>query len=139
MYNRVGIMGRLAQDPEMRRMQGGAPMVTFTLAVDRDFKDKNTGERMTDWIDCVAWRRTGEFVQQYFRKGRMALVEGRLQVRDWVDRDGHKRRSTEVLVDEIYFCGDPPKREEHRSGYAAAPPAPQGYQDLNDDDGQLPF
>lgn len=139
MYNRVGIMGRLAQDPEMRRTNGGAAVVTFTLAVDRDYKTRDTGERETDWIDCVAWRKTGEFVQQYFRKGRMALVEGKLQVRNWVDRDGHKRRSTEVLVDDIYFCGDPPKREDSRSSYAAAPAPTYGKYEELDSKEELPF
>lgn len=110
MYNRVGIMGRLAQAPEVRRTQGGATMVTFTLAVDRDYKSQSSGERETDWIDCVAWRKTGEFVSRYFTKGRMALVEGRLQVRKWKDNNGNQRRTTEVVVDEIYFADSPPSR-----------------------------
>lgn len=110
MYNRVGIMGRLAQDPEVRRTQGGATMVTFTLAVDRDYKSQSSGERETDWIDCVAWRKTGEFISRYFTKGRMALVEGRLQVRKWTDNNGNPRRSTEVVVDDIYFADSPPSR-----------------------------
>lgn len=108
MYNRVGIMGRFAQDPELRHAQNGAAMVTFTLAVDRDYKDRDSGDRATDWIDCVAWRRTGEFIKQYFTKGRMALVEGRIQVRNWTDNNGSKRKSTEVVVDEIYFADSPP-------------------------------
>ena len=101
-------MGRFAQDPELRHAQNGAAMVTFTLAVDRDYKDRDSGDRATDWIDCVAWRRTGEFIKQYFTKGRMALVEGRIQVRNWIDNNGSKRKSTEIVVDEIYFADSPP-------------------------------
>ena len=139
MYNRVGIMGRLAQDPELRRTQGGATMVTFTLAVDRDYKAQGTGERETDWIDCVAWRKTGEFVSRYFTKGRMALVEGRLQVRKWTDNNGNSRRSTEVVVDEIYFADSPPSRTSAAPQQAPhEPQAPSEFVPLPDD-GQLPF
>lgn len=135
MYNRVGIMGRFAQDPELRHTQSGAAMVTFTLAVDRDYKDKDSGERTTDWIDCIAWRKTGEFVKQYFTKGRMALVEGRIQVRHWTDKDGNKRKSTEVAVDEIYFADSPPAK---RTGPAYQPaPAPE-YFDVDEKE-DLPF
>ena len=93
MLNHIVIMGRLARDPELRHTQSGTAVTSFTLAVDRDFKDKNTGERTTDWIDVVAWRGTGEFVSRYFAKGRMAVVEGRLQIRDWTDKEGNKRHS----------------------------------------------
>ena len=93
MLNRIIIMGRLARDPELRRTQTGTPVASFRLAVDRDFKDRNTGEKATDWIDVVAWRQTAEFVSRYFTKGRMAVVEGRLQMRDWTDKDGNKRTS----------------------------------------------
>ena len=103
MLNHIVIMGRLARDPELRHTQTGTPVTSFTLAVDRDFKDKNTGERQTDWIDVVAWRGTGEFVSRYFAKGRMAVVEGRLQIRDWTDKEGNKRRSAEVVADNVYF------------------------------------
>ena len=103
MLNHIVIMGRLARDPELRHTQTGTPVASFTLAVDRDFKDKNTGERQTDWIDVVAWRGTGEFVSRYFSKGRMAVVEGRLQIRDWTDKEGNKRRSAEVVADNVYF------------------------------------
>lgn len=119
MLNRIIIMGRLARDPELRRTQAGVPVASFRLAVDRDFKDKSTGERATDWIDVVAWRQTGEFVSRYFTKGRMAVVEGRLQMRDWTDKDGNKRVSAEVVADNVYF-GD--SRREGDSGYA-----PGGY------------
>ena len=98
MLNHIVIMGRLARDPELRHTQTGTPVASFTLAVDRDFKDKNTGERQTDWIDVVAWRGTGEFVSRYFSKGRMAVVEGRLQIRDWTDKEGNKRRSASCGV-----------------------------------------
>ena len=103
MLNHIVIMGRLARDPELRRTQAGVPVASFRLAVDRDFKDKNTGERATDWIDVVAWRQTGEFVSRYFAKGRMAVVEGRLQMRDWTDKEGNKRTSAEVVADNVYF------------------------------------
>ena len=103
MLNHIVIMGRLARDPELRHTQSGTPVASFRLAVDRDFKDKNTGERQTDWIDVVAWRSTGEFVSRYFTKGRMAVVDGRLQMREWTDRDGNKRVSAEVVADSVYF------------------------------------
>ena len=93
MLNKVFIMGRLTRDPELRRTQTGTPVASFSLAVDRDFKDKATGERTTDFIDVVSWRNTAEFVSRYFTKGRMAVVEGRLQMRDWTDKDGNKRTS----------------------------------------------
>ena len=104
MLNHIALMGRLARDPELRHTQSGTPVATFRLAVDRDFKDKNTGERATDWIDVVAWRGTGEFVSRYFAKGRMAVVEGRLQMRDWTDKDGNRRTSAEVVADNVYFA-----------------------------------
>ena len=103
MLNRIIIMGRLARDPELRRTQNGTPVASFRLAVDRDFKDKTTGERSTDWIDVVAWRATAEFVSRFFTKGRMAVVEGRLQMRDWTDKDGNKRTSAEVVAENVYF------------------------------------
>ncbi|MDE6591102.1 MAG: single-stranded DNA-binding protein, partial [Oscillospiraceae bacterium] len=103
MLNHIVIMGRLARDPELRHTQTGTPVASFRLAVDRDFKDKNTGERQTDWIDVVAWRGTGEFVSRYFSRGRMAVVEGRLQMRDWTDKDGNRRTSAEVVAENVYF------------------------------------
>ena len=114
MLNKVFIMGRLTRDPELRRTQTGTPVASFSLAVDRDFKDKATGERTTDFIDVVSWRNTAEFVSRYFTKGRMAVVEGRLQMRDWTDKDGNKRTSAEVVADHIYF-GD-----SQRSGHIQA-------------------
>ena len=148
MLNKVFIMGRLTRDPELRRTQTGTAVASFSLAVDRDFKDKTTGERTTDFIDVVAWRQTGEFVSRYFTKGRMAVVEGRLQIRDWTDRAGGKRRSAEVIADNVYF-GDS-KRDGDSSGGSysrMSAPAPVDYgmpsgdqfAELADDDGDLPF
>lgn len=163
MLNHIVIMGRLARDPELRHTQVGTPVASFTLAVDRDFKDKNTGERATDWIDVVAWRGTGEFVSRYFSKGRMAVVEGRLQIRDWTDKEGNKRRSAEVVADNVYFGdskrdGDSGGSYGDRSGYGGgsygggrpaapiAPPADYGipsesdqFSEVADDEGDLPF
>ena len=109
MLNHITIMGRLTRDPELRRTGSGVAVASFTLAVDRDFSPKDGGERETDFIDCVAWRQTGEFVSKYFTKGRMAVVSGRLQIRGWTDKDGNKRRAAEVIADNVYF-GDS-KRE----------------------------
>lgn len=102
MLNRIILMGRLTRDPELRRTQSGTAVTSFSIAVDRDFKGQN-GEKETDFIDIVAWRSTAEFVSKYFTRGRMAVVEGRLQIRDWTDRDGGKCRSAEVVADSVYF------------------------------------
>ena len=103
MLNHITIMGRLTRDPELRRTGSGIAVASFTLAVDRDFSPKDGGERETDFIDCVAWRQTGEFVSKYFTKGRMAVVSGRLQIRSWTDKEGNKRRTAEVVADNVYF------------------------------------
>ena len=103
MLNHITIMGRLTRDPELRYTQSQTPVASFTLAVDRDFGNRDGGEKQTDFIDCVAWRSTAEFVSKYFAKGSMAVVSGRLQIRDWTDREGGKRRSAEVVVDNMYF------------------------------------
>ena len=168
MLNHIVIMGRLARDPELRRTGSGIAVTSFRLAVDRDFAPKDGGERETDWIDCVAWRQTGEFVSKYFTKGRMAVVSGRLQIRNWTDKDGNKRSSAEVVADNVYF-GDS-KRDDHAGsaygGYSApaqnyggsnggySAPAPAGsygsygaptsapasdFAMLEEDDAQLPF
>ena len=150
MLNRIILMGRLTRDPELRHTQSGTAVASFTLAVDRDFKSRDGGERATDFIDIVAWRSTAEFVSKYFTKGRMAVVEGRLQIRDWTDRDGGKRRSAEVIADNVYF-GDS-KRDGDSGSYGnysrPAAPAPVDYgipsggdqfAELADDDGDLPF
>ena len=103
MLNHITIMGRLTRDPELRRTGSGVAVASFTLAVDRDFSGRDGGERETDFIDCVAWRQTGEFVSKYFTKGRMAVVSGRLQIRSWTDKEGNKRRTAEVVADNVYF------------------------------------
>lgn len=151
MLNKIIIMGRLTRDPELRRTQNGTPVAGFTLAVDQDFKDKQTGERAADFIDVVAWRQTGEFVSRYFTKGRMAVVEGRLQIRDWTDKEGNKRRSAEVVAGSVFF-GDS-KRESESSGqksYSGGYSASAGgypaqldpgseFAELTTDGGDLPF
>lgn len=108
MLNHIILLGRLTRDPELRRSQSGTAVTSFSLAVDRDYKSQD-GEKETDFIDIVAWRTTAEFVSKYFSKGRMAVVEGRLQLRDWTDKEGSKRRSAEIVADNVYF-GDS-KRE----------------------------
>ena len=114
MLNHITIMGRLTRDPELRYTGSQTPVCSFTLAVDRDYTDKQGGERQTDFIDCVAWRQSAEFVNKYFSKGAMAVVAGRLQVRDWNDRDGNKRRSAEIVVENIYF-GEGKKTDSGRT------------------------
>ena len=160
MLNKIIIMGRLTRDPELRRTGSGTAVTSFSLAVDRDFKSQN-GEKETDFIDVVAWRSTAEFVSKYFTKGRMAVVSGRLQIRNWQDKEGNKRRSAEVVADNVYF-GDS-KRDSadggfnQSQGYAQSfnqiPQQPQpAYQApqnvsaassdfsmLSDDDPELPF
>lgn len=153
MLNRIILMGRLTRDPELRQTQSGASVANFSLAVDRDFKDKQTGEKTTDFIDIVAWRSSAEFVSRFFTKGRMAVVEGRLQIRDWTDKDGGKRRSAEVVADNVYF-GDSKRdggdNSGYNPGYAPAPAshsaAPSNFSasgsdfaEIGEDDGELPF
>ena len=140
MLNRVILAGRMARDPELRRTLAGTPVASFRLAVDRDFKDRNTGERATDWIDVVAWRQTAEFVSRYFTKGRMAVVEGRLQIRDWTDKDGNKRRTAEVMADQVYFMDS--KREsteDYTRQVLPDKPQEQNFEELDDDQTELPF
>ena len=158
MLNHITIMGRLTRDPELRYTQSQTPVASFTLAVDRDFGNRDGGEKQTDFIDCVAWRQTAEFVSKYFTKGRMAVVSGRLQIRDWTDREGGKRRSAEVVVDNVYF-GDS-RRDNNDSGNyggnsygssyggdsgrsysapASSAPSANPFAELDDGDGELPF
>lgn len=118
MLNKIFIMGRLTRDPELRRTQNGTAVAGFALAVDRDFKNAD-GTKETDFIEVVAWRSSAEFVSKYFAKGRMAVVEGRLQIRDWQDKDGNKRRNAEVVADNVYF-GDSKKEGDSSGGYKAA-------------------
>ena len=158
--NHICIMGRMTKDPELRRTGSGVAVTSFTLAVDRDIANKETGEKETDFIDCNAWRGTGEFVAKHFSKGSMAIVSGRLQIRNWIDKEGNKRRSAEVVADSVYF-GDSKKSTEGNSTYQA----PNGSQNaenpyaesmalaekymaqgvqsdfamLDGEDGQLPF
>ena len=142
MLNKITLMGRLTRDPELRRTQSSTAVTSFSLAVDRDFKSQS-GEKETDFIDVVAWRSTAEFVSKYFTKGRMAVVEGRLQIRDWTDRDGGKRRSAEVVADNVYF-GDS-KKEGDAGGYkpAGGPvdvyPSDREFDEIAAEDGELPF
>lgn len=162
MLNHITIMGRLTRDPELRRTGSGIAVTSFTVAVDRDIKSSNS-EKEVDFIDCVAWRQTGEFVGKYFTKGRMIVVSGKLQIRGWTDKDGNKRRTAEVIADNVYF-GDS-KNESHNTQSAnpyQAPPYPNpgytpptpgynapafgGYSTpssdfaiLDDEDAQLPF
>lgn len=132
MLNQITIMGRLTRDPELRRTQSGIAVASFTLAVDRDFGGQN-GEKETDFIDCVAWRNTAEFVSKYFSKGRMAAVSGRLQLRDWTDKDGNKRRSAEVVAESVYFA------DAKKAGDAPPPAQQQEFHELDGNDDDLPF
>ena len=118
MLNHITIMGRLTRDPELRRTGSGVAVANFTVAVDRDFSSKDGGEKETDFIDCVAWRQTGEFVSKYFTKGSMAIVSGRLQIRNYTDKDNNKRRNAEVVADSVYF-GDSKKSDQGNSTYQA--------------------
>ena len=168
MLNHIVIMGRLTRDPELRRTGSGIAVASFTVAVDRDFGGRDGGERETDFIDCVAWRQTGEFVSKYFTKGSMIVVSGRLQIRSWNDKDGNKRRTAEVVADNVYF-GESKRSNEGNSSYGgnsygnsyggnnyggsnynAPAPSYGGYNApasapasdfamLDDDDAQLPF
>ena len=152
MLNHIVLMGRLTRDPELRRTGSGIAVASFTLAVDRDFGSKESGEKETDFIDIVAWRSTAEFVSKYFTKGRMAVVSGRLQIRNWNDKDGNKRRSAEVVADNVYFGDSKRDADSGSNSYGgssygapaaptyAAPPAPASdFAMLEDDDAQLPF
>lgn len=140
MLNHIAIMGRLVRDPELRRTSSGKAVASFTLAVDRDFANKDTGERETDFIGCVAWGSTGEFISKYFRKGSLAVISGRLQIRPWTDRDGNKRSTAEVVVGTVYFGaakkeGGPTPAPD----YVAPQSAENDYALLEDEDRQLPF
>lgn len=149
MLNKIILMGRLTRDPELRRTGSGTAVTSFSLAVDRDFKSQS-GEKETDFIDIVTWRSTAEFVSKYFTKGRMAVVEGRLQIRDWTDKDGGKRRSAEVVADNVYFgdskrdsAGEYGAAPEYSAPAGRAPMAPMGghsdFAEIGEDDGELPF
>lgn len=152
MLNQIVLMGRLTRDPELRRTGSGVAVASFTLAVDRDFAAQGA-EKETDFVDIVAWRNTAEFVSRFFTKGRMAVVTGRLQIRNWTDKEGNKRRSAEVVADNVYF-GDSKRDGAAPGGFdqtpsypqvpayqAPASPAPSasGFSMLEDDDSELPF
>ena len=153
MLNHITIMGRLTRDPELRTTQAGVSVTSFTVAVDRDFGGRDGSERQTDFIDCVAWRSTGEFVSKYFHKGSMIVVSGRLQSRKWQDRDGNNRTSWEINADNVYFGesrrdGDSSRDSysnntysgSYDSGRSSAPaPASNTFVELDDGDGELPF
>ena len=145
MLNHIVIMGRLTKDPELRRTGSGIAVTSFTLAVERDFSGKDQGEKETDFIDCVAWRSTGEFVSKYFQRGRMACVAGRLQIRQWTDKDGNKRRSAEIVADNVYFADSKNAADSGSSPAPAASPATPAAAPVGnnyavlDDDSELPF
>lgn len=166
MLNHITIMGRMVRDPELRRTGNGIAVASFCVAVDRDFADKQSGEKETDFIDCTAWRQTGEFVSKYFKKGKMIVVSGRLQIRNWTDKDGNKRRSAEVVADNCYFAeskkdsdggqnggynggftpphqnfgGSYPETEDMLKQYGVGVNAGDDFAMLDDDDGAvLPF
>lgn len=139
MLNRIIIMGRLTSSPKSRRTGSGIAVTEFTLAVDRDYAEKGA-ERETDFIDCVAWRGTAEFVDKYFGRGQMAVVSGRLQIRDWEDKDGNKRRSAEIVADNVYFGES--KRDAGANGapsYGIKPAPTSDFAVLEDEDEGLPF
>ena len=149
MLNHIDVMGRLVRDPELRYTQSNTPVTSFTIAVDRDFGKTESGDRQTDFIDCVAWRSTAEYINKYFTKGRMAVVSGRLQLREWVDKNENKRRNAEIVVDNIYFGDSRRDGENHPAssqsasggfdfgpGRSADTPSP--FEEL-EDDGELPF
>lgn len=138
MLNKIILMGRLTRDPELRRTESGTAVCSFSIAVDRDFKSKN-GEKETDFIDIVSWRATAEFVSKYFTKGRMAVVEGRLQIRDWTDKEGGKHRSAEVIADNVYFGDSKPKEDGAPSADADFGAPPSGFTPDFGDDSEMPF
>ncbi len=158
MLNHITIMGRLTRDPELRYTQSQIAVASFTVACERDYA-AGGGDRETDFIDCVAWRSTGEFVQKYFHKGGMIVVSGRLQSRRWTDRDNNKRTSWEILADSVYFgeskrddqssYGQQPGSyqrqpqgggsQQYRTPDRAASVSAQDFQELDDSDGELPF
>ena len=158
MLNHIVIMGRLTRDPELRSTQSGVSVASFTVAVDRDFGGRDGGEKQTDFIDCVAWRQTGEFVSKYFHKGSMIVVSGRLQSRKWQDREGNNRTNWEIQADNVYFgesrsssgsysrddngysnssYSNSGNSGSYDGGRQNSAPAPSAFAEL--DDGELPF
>ena len=147
MLNSISIMGRLSSDPQLRRTASGKAVASFSVACERDFKNQQTGEKEVDFIECVAWGGTAEMVEKYFHKGQMAVATGRLQLRDWTDKNGQKRRQAEILVNNIYFCGSKESGAQASSGagngYSApayqAPAPAANFAELDGEDEQLPF
>ena len=141
MLNKIIIMGRLVRDPELRRTGSGTAVTSFSLACDRDFKSQS-GEKETDFIEVVAWKNTAEFVSKYFSKGRMAVVDGRLQIRDWTDKAGNKRTTAEVVADNVYFADS--KRSESNDNQKENFNALSGrlsddFVPISEEDGEIPF
>ena len=138
--NHIDIMGRLCGDPEIRRTNSGVAVTSFTIACDRDFG--NNGEKETDFVEVVCWRNTAEFVSKYFSKGRMAVVSGRLQIRSWNDKDGNKRKTAEVVADNVYFGDSKSDNASNNSGYVGftkTENAPGNFAPIEDEDPGLPF
>ena len=145
MLSHIDIAGRFVRDPELRRTASGTAVANFTIAVDRDFKNQ-IGEKETDFLDCIAWRSTAEFVSKFFKKGSMAIVSGRLEIRSWTDKDGNKRKSAEIVADNVYFCGskrDPESDGSEVNGSYAGYSRPAAYTENDfqtiESDEQLPF
>ena len=153
MLNQIVLMGRLTRDPELRYTQSQTPVASFRIAVDRDYSSRDGGEKQTDFIDIVAWRQQAEFVTKYFTKGSMVIVTGRLQMRDWTDRDGNKRTSAEVVADRVMFGeskrsrddnAPPPRGESGNSNRGNSQsfdnaPSASAFSELSDTDGEMPF
>ena len=145
MLNHSTIMGRLTRDPELRRTGNGVPVVSFTIACERDIANKQTGEKETDFIDCAAWRNTAEFVSKYFTKGRMIVVSGRLQIRNYTDKEGIQRRSPEIVADSVYFGDSKNSNADNNAGtgfshsHSPAPAMAGNFEELIDEDSELPF
>ena len=140
MLNAISIMGRIARDPELRRTGSGKAVTSFSVACERDFKNQQTGEKEVDFIECVAWGGTAETIEKYFSKGRKISMTGRLQIRDWTDKNGQKRRTAEILVGNVYFCGDNKNgAQSHSEPEMAYPAQTNDYSMLEDADTRLPF
>ena len=143
MLNSISIIGRLSSDPQLRRTASGKAVASFSVACERDFKNQQTGEKEVDFIECVAWGGTAEMVEKYFHNGQMAVATGRLQLRDWTDKNGQKRRTAEILINSVYFCGSKENGSQANSGadngYSTPVYQAANFVELEDDDAQLPF
>ena len=136
MLNKVSLQGRLVADPELRHTQQGTPVASYRLAVDRDYKSKDSNAQNADFVNIVSWRNTAEFVSRYFTKGRMMLVEGRLQMRSYTDKDGNRRVAAEVVTDNVHFADS---RKDGSNNEDGSLQESAGFEELTDDDGDLPF